>query len=71
MGVYIYLYCEKCKEYVHVGKVGHHDFELPYERMAEFLVKHGVRNGCNLVSITDSCDDGQYQLIMDGTEVGD
>lgn len=68
MGVCIYLYCEKCKEYVHIGKVAGSDFELPYTRMDMFLEKHSARKGCVLITLNDSIEDKLYQRVMDGTE---
>ena len=68
MGTYIYLFCKRCKEYIHVGKVHGSDFELPYVSMKHFLLKHSIRKGCILTTINDSIDDAEYREVMKGTE---
>ena len=68
MGTYIYLFCKRCNEYIHVGKTNGSDFELPYDLMKRFLLKHSMREGCILTTINDSINDAEYQEVMNGKE---
>lgn len=69
MGTYIYLSCKTCNEYVHIGKTNGSDFELSYDRMKRFLMKHSSRRGCVLMTINDSIDDFDYAYVMQGKEM--
>jgi hypothetical protein len=68
MGTYIYLFCKRCNEYIHIGKVHGSDFELPYDLMKRFLMKYSIRNGCTLTTVNDSIDDVEYRQVMKGLE---
>lgn len=71
MGVYIYLNCDKCKEYIHIGKTSGKDFEVEYETLKRFLDKHDQLNGCSLSALNDAGESGYYCEVMDGTEFGE
>lgn len=68
MGNYIYIFCERCKVYIHIGKTSGHDFELEYEQLNRFLTKHTIYNGCVLTSLNDSVDSAHYDSFVSGTE---
>jgi hypothetical protein len=68
MGTYIYLSCKTCNEYIHIGKTSGSDFEVSYDLLKRFLMKHSVRNGCILVALNDSIGDFEYDYAMQGGE---
>jgi hypothetical protein len=68
MGTYIYLSCKTCNEYIHIGKTSGSDFEVSYDLLKRFLIKHSIRNGCILVTLNDSIGDFEYDYTMQGGE---
>jgi hypothetical protein len=68
MGTYIDLSCKTCNEYIPIGKVSGSDFELPYDLMKRFLIKHSIRNGCILATLNDSISVFEYDYMMQGVE---
>jgi hypothetical protein len=71
MGVYVYLYCFRCREYIHVGKHNGPDFEVDYKTFSAFLDRHQYYNGCTLATLTDSGGSGFYCDVMNGKEYPD
>lgn len=68
MGTYIYLSCKTCNEYIHIGKTAGTDFEVSYDLLKRFLMKHTIRNGCILVTLNDSIGDFEYNSLIHGVE---
>lgn len=68
MGVYRYLYCLRCKEYLHLGKYGHSDYEVDYKTFEEFLDRHQHYNGCTLVTLCDSAESELFCEMCEGKE---
>ena len=68
MGAYRYLNCDKCGEYIHIGKVGGSDFEVDYKTLERFLNKHAEYNGCSISALTDAGGSAYYSKVMRGTE---
>lgn len=40
MGIYYDIYAMKSKHYMHLGKKYNHGFQMPAQRLAQFLVDH-------------------------------
>jgi hypothetical protein len=69
MGIYIYLSCKTCNEYIHIGKTSGSNFELSYDRMKRFLMTHSSRRGCVLMTVNDSICDSDYAHVIQGKEM--